>query len=125
MADESKCDCIESGNKNKPKQHGSDPHAKNCAVYSLTRPMRLISFQLDHPALTFDQSSHVEEIGKDFCREMSEKYIKGQKEHGGNLWDLSEDQLLDNAIDEAIDQVTYLLTIRRKRRAASNQANNL
>lgn len=27
------CDCIASGNPNKPKQHGADPHAKNCAVY--------------------------------------------------------------------------------------------
>lgn len=29
------CDCIESGNLEKPKQHGSDLHAKNCAVYEL------------------------------------------------------------------------------------------
>lgn len=27
------CDCIASGNPAKPKQHGADPHAKNCAVY--------------------------------------------------------------------------------------------
>ena len=27
------CDCIASGNPEKPKQHGADPHAKNCAVY--------------------------------------------------------------------------------------------
>jgi hypothetical protein len=27
------CDCIASGNVNKPKQHGADPHAKNCAIY--------------------------------------------------------------------------------------------
>jgi hypothetical protein len=27
------CDCIASGNADKPKQHGADPHAKNCAVY--------------------------------------------------------------------------------------------
>ena len=27
------CDCIASGNAAKPKQHGADPHAKNCAVY--------------------------------------------------------------------------------------------
>ena len=27
------CDCIASGHANKPKQHGADPHAKNCAVY--------------------------------------------------------------------------------------------
>lgn len=27
------CDCIASGNAHKPKQHGADPHAKNCAIY--------------------------------------------------------------------------------------------
>ena len=28
------CDCIAMGNPNKPKQHGADPHAKNCRVYA-------------------------------------------------------------------------------------------
>lgn len=28
------CDCIASGNHDKPKQHGADPHAKNCRVYT-------------------------------------------------------------------------------------------
>jgi hypothetical protein len=27
------CDCEASGNLDKPKQHGADPHAKNCRVY--------------------------------------------------------------------------------------------
>lgn len=35
------CDCITSGNPAKPKQHGADPHAKNCAVYTgILRPRR-------------------------------------------------------------------------------------
>lgn len=28
------CDCIASGNQDKPKQHGADPHAKSCAIYT-------------------------------------------------------------------------------------------
>jgi hypothetical protein len=28
------CDCITSGNVEKPKQHGADSHAKNCAIYA-------------------------------------------------------------------------------------------
>ena len=32
------CDCVASGNVAKPKQHGADPHAKNCAYYR--RPTR-------------------------------------------------------------------------------------
>jgi hypothetical protein len=27
------CDCAASGHADKPKQHGADPHAKNCQVY--------------------------------------------------------------------------------------------
>jgi hypothetical protein len=30
---ELKCDCVTSGNVDKPKQMNVDPHAKNCAVY--------------------------------------------------------------------------------------------
>lgn len=32
------CDCIVSGNVNKPKQHGADAHAKNCAIYQTRWP---------------------------------------------------------------------------------------
>lgn len=32
---EALCDCVASGNASKPKQHGADPHAKDCAVYAL------------------------------------------------------------------------------------------
>ncbi len=32
------CDCETSGNVLKPKQHGADPHAKNCAIYLTSWP---------------------------------------------------------------------------------------
>ena len=32
------CDCIASGNAAKPKQHGADPHAKDCASYRRASP---------------------------------------------------------------------------------------
>lgn len=38
------------------------------------------------------------------------KYRLGQKEHGGQLW--RKRHLIDHAIDEAVDQVIYLLTLR-------------
>lgn len=78
-----------------------------------------IQFNVGSKLLTDAQANHVSEIGKEFAVMMAEKYTKGQREHGGNLWDQTEDQLLDNAILEAIDQVVYLFTIRRKRRAAA------
>lgn len=37
-----KCDCAASGNALKPKQHGADPHAKNCAVYTSPDPVRAL-----------------------------------------------------------------------------------
>lgn len=76
-------------------------------------------FRIDCRALSPEQSNHVTDIAKEFALEMGKKYVKGQIEHGGNLWDLSEDRLIDAAIDEAIDQVVYLLTIRLKRRATN------
>lgn len=71
-------------------------------------------FSVNNPHLTPDQLNHINSIGKEFCFEMMSKYVKGQKEHGGNLWDLPIDSLLNAAIEEAIDQVVYLLTLKRK-----------
>ncbi len=45
---------------------------------------------------------------------MRDKYEIGQKEHGGNLWEKDTLFLVDQAIDEAIDQVVYLTTLRDK-----------
>ena len=47
------CDCIASGNINKPKQHGADPHAKNCAIY-LYGPITLRAEALRHMANSLD-----------------------------------------------------------------------
>ena len=62
--------------------------------------------------MTQKQYTHVAEIAAVFKERMSAKYEKGAKEHGGNLWDMTPLQLCDCAIDEAIDQIVYLLTQR-------------
>lgn len=64
--------------------------------------------------MSVDQEAHLEQILDDTKRLMSEKYRAGQAEHGGNLFDLSPERLLDEAILEAIDQVVYLLTLKQK-----------
>lgn len=38
------------------------------------------------------------------------KYAAGQAEHGGQLW--RKTGIIDMAIEEAVDQVIYLLTLR-------------
>lgn len=63
--------------------------------------------------MTSEQMAHAFRIAGDFSRLMHDKYEKGAKEHGGNIWDKDSDWLLDQAIDEAIDQVVYLITLKR------------
>lgn len=62
--------------------------------------------------MTKEQEEHLQNIKDDFVRMVDRKYRKGQKEHGGDLFDKSTSELIDMAIDEAIDQVVYLLTLR-------------
>lgn len=64
--------------------------------------------------MTEAQEQHLLDIKHDFIVLVDEKYRKGQAEHGGNLFDLTSLQLIDAAVEEAIDQVVYLLTIKTK-----------
>lgn len=64
--------------------------------------------------MTAAQERHLESIQFYFSKAVGSKYRKGQEEHGGNLFDMSVLQLIDAALDEAIDQITYLKTLRDK-----------
>ena len=64
--------------------------------------------------MTEEQEEHLLQIKESFYHLADTKYRAGQAEHGGNLFDMSAIELLDNAIDEAVDQVVYLLTLRSK-----------
>jgi hypothetical protein len=59
-----------------------------------------------------DQSheAHLGKLKADFIADLDAKYRAGQVEHGGNLWD--KPGMLAHAIEEAIDQVVYLYTLR-------------
>jgi uncharacterized protein (DUF2249 family) len=59
-----------------------------------------------------EQDLHRQQLIAQFSEIMSKKYEIGAKEHGGNIWELSTEKLLDEAINEAIDQVVYLLTLK-------------
>lgn len=61
------------------------------------------------------QSEHLNNIVNRVIVDIQTKYVKGQNEHGGNLWD--RDVIID-AIQESIDQLTYVYTIDFKRRQA-------
>ena len=45
---------------------------------------------------------------------LNAKYRAGDKEHGGSLLDIPVNQLLEEAIYENLDQLTYLLTAQKK-----------
>jgi hypothetical protein len=67
--------------------------------------MGMNNTQTDHLNRILDQSRHL----------ITEKYIKGAKEHDSTLSeDYSVERLLEEAINEAIDQITYLLTLKEK-----------
>lgn len=68
--------------------------------------------------MTPDRLAHLTRLQTEVVRRMSDKYIRGQIEHGGDLF--SKPGILEMAIDEAVDQVVYLLTLKEQQDAAKS-----
>lgn len=66
----------------------------------------------DAHSMTPDQETHLANLKARFTQQLDRKYRQGQLQHGGNLWDMTPERLLDEAIQEAIDQYTYLMTLK-------------
>jgi hypothetical protein len=49
----------------------------------------------------------------DFSDDYRSKYIAGQKEHSGNLWEMGLKQVVGNAKEEVLDMWSYLMTIEK------------
>ena len=64
--------------------------------------------------MTTAQLDHMLDVSKEASRLIRAKYSKGVAEHGTFLMDLTADELLENAIDEAVDQLVYLLSLKEK-----------
>ena len=62
--------------------------------------------------MTPEQEEHLLSVKTDFDLMVDKKYRQGQAQHGGNLW--KKEGLINMAIDEAIDQVVYLLTLKHQ-----------
>lgn len=73
--------------------------------------------------MTNEQENHLIRIKDYFDSVLDPKYRRGQAEHGGNLFDMPAIQLIDNSIDEAIDLVVYLTTLRDKLMARAVRIN--
>lgn len=59
-----------------------------------------------------EHAAHLERIRANFTKDLAVKYETGQIEHGGNLWD--KPGMLEHAIEEAIDMVVYLYTLKEQ-----------
>lgn len=57
---------------------------------------------------------HLAALKLKFTQQLDLKYRKGQAEHGGLLSDNTPMWLLEQAIDETIDQYTYLMTLKEQ-----------
>lgn len=55
---------------------------------------------------------HLMSIIEQAIDRIDRKYRKGDKEHGGQLWEKKD--IIEMAIDEAIDQVVYLITLKQQ-----------
>ncbi len=58
------------------------------------------------------QQQHLTRLVDSATATIKAKYIKGAKEHKGDLLSLSPLQLCDEAIQECTDQYIYLMTLR-------------
>ena len=59
---------------------------------------------------------HLEQIKLATCDLLDKKYRAGQKFHGGSLWTMPAAKQVESAIEEATDQITYLLSLRQNMR---------
>lgn len=61
-----------------------------------------------------EQERNLEYVKTRFEALCDKKYRKGAEEHKGDLFEVDSLTLVDYAIDEAVDQVVYLLTLKRR-----------
>lgn len=61
-----------------------------------------------------EQEEHLQQIKEQFEMLVDRKYRRGQVEHGGDLFEKDYNWLINNALDEAVDLVVYLLTLKAR-----------
>jgi hypothetical protein len=68
------------------------------------------------------QQEHMQRLRIEIINRVYIKYVAGAHEHGDNLEDKPTSFLIDAAIDEAVDQLIYLLTLKEKMQCESQTA---
>lgn len=64
--------------------------------------------------MTDDQENHLDDLKDDFLDLVDPKYRAGAAEHGGNIWDMPVEKLLESALEEVVDLFVYLRTLQQK-----------
>ena len=64
--------------------------------------------------MTNEQQLHMAKLMNAAALQIFERYQQGARQHSDLLSDKSELELLDDAIEECVDQFTYLMTLRWK-----------
>jgi hypothetical protein len=94
-------------------------HNKDGSVRRMLKISKPISEEVQLKKMSPEQEQHLKLIIGTFSKSMDAKYRKGQQEHGGDLW--RKKGLIDMAIEEALDQVCYLVTLKRQLEEAGIQ----
>lgn len=71
--------------------------------------------------MTQPQEAHVQRLIRLFGEAGYDKYAEGCKEHGGNLWELPDEVLVELLMEEVLDLWMYAATLRERilRKAAA------
>lgn len=69
--------------------------------------------------MTKEQEAHLNSVVQFATEALIQKYTLGAIEHKGLITDLSTEVLLQEALNEALDQVVYLTTLIQKIKGSS------
>lgn len=69
-----------------------------------------------------EQEQHAGELIFYFAQQAQHKYKLGAIEHDSNLWEFTDDQLIEMALEEVIDLMHYLTTLLTNRRKRAQKA---
>jgi len=91
--------------------HGQDDHTDNYCMVLGCECEELVPVQ----PMTQEREEHLASLQEEVRVLLGAKYRMGAAKYpGGGLWEKTAKELIEEAIQEALDQITYLLELRKK-----------
>lgn len=78
----------------------------------LARYCELTGVPIATDSMSADQEAHLERVKRRVCERIDQKYRRGQKEHGGDLW--RKNGIIEMLLDEVADSVVYGETLKEQ-----------